>query len=107
MAEGISGGVWGMAVTPMVMIKVEVRVLSIVGMVVMVVQGPVVADDGTVGRMLVVGVEIEGKEVMVVSDVRLDVKVVVEITEVIDEVYEVDERWWCFVELRIAEVRVQ
>lgn len=57
MADGISGGVWGMAVTLRVTNKVEVRVLSMVGIVVMAVQGPVVVGGETVGRMLVVGVE--------------------------------------------------
>ena len=67
----------------------DVRVLRRVGIVVMVVQGSVVIEEGKVGRTLVVGVKTEEVVTTVVSAVELDWMVVVvvstEVTDVADE----------------------
>jgi hypothetical protein len=96
-----------MAVTLSVTKRVEVIVLRRVGIVVMVVQGSVVVEEGIVGITLV-GVEIEGVVVTVVTPVEVDcMVVVVVITADADVTDLVGDRWWWLVELSITEVRVQ
>lgn len=83
-----------MAVTLSVTKRIEVMVLRRVGIVVMVVQGSVVVEEGIVGITLA-GVEIEGVVVTVVTAVEVDcMVVVVVITEDADVTDLVEDRWW-------------